>query len=145
MREEQVALHVRSYEAGKYTTILDHLCSHHQHYLSRSPAYYMKRAEQVSAELHRIIQALFDQGRPAEQNYRTCDGFFSLHRKTSPAIFSAACHQAIEDRCYAYSYLLRLVNHLQKAGLPAPSVDKPLPIHENIRGKDYYQQLSLNI
>lgn len=78
VREEQVALHVRSYEAGKYTTILDHLCSHHQHYLSRSPAYCMKRAEQVSAELHRIIQALFDQGRPAEQNYRTCDGFFSL-------------------------------------------------------------------
>jgi transposase len=145
MQGEQIAIHPRSYEAGKYSTILDHLCSHHQHYLSRSPSYYMNRAQKISPELHFMIQSLFDYGRPAEQNYRTCDGFFRLHRRTTADIFTAACRQAIEDKCYGYQYLMRLIEHFQKAGLTAHAEDIPLPTHQNIRGKDYYQQLSLNI
>lgn len=34
---EQIAVHVRDYKAGGYTTDREHLCSAHQHYFDRSP------------------------------------------------------------------------------------------------------------
>ena len=142
---EMIALHPRNYTAGGYTTTVDHLCSHHQHYLKRSPDYYMDRAAYVSQDLLTIIKALFDGGRPAEQNYRTCDGLLNLHRKTEPEIFDAACKNAIEDKCYSYKYLLNIIDQLQKTGLQEQVKETPLPKHENIRGKEYYNQLSLNL
>lgn len=52
---EMIALHPRNYTAGGYTTTLDHLCSHYQHYLNRRPAYYMERVANVSQNLLAII------------------------------------------------------------------------------------------
>lgn len=144
-RGEMAAIHPRDYTIGGYSSIPEHLCSHHQHYLKRSPSYYMERAEKISDPLLQIMQALFDGGRPAEQNYRTCDGLLSIHRKTTQEIFDAACSSALEFRCYSYKYILGLVQKLQKNGLPEKETFTPLPEHENIRGRDYYNQLSLNL
>ena len=91
------------------------------------------------------MQSLFDGGRPAEQNYRTCDGLLSIARKSTPEIFDEACKKAIEFRCYSYKYILSMVEKLQKHGLPEKEVFIPLPEHTNIRGRDYYNQLSLNL
>lgn len=145
IRGEMVAIHPRDYTIGGYSTILDHLCSHHQHYLKRSPSYYMERAEKISEPLLQVMQSLFDGGRPAEQNYRTCDGLLSIARKATPEIFDEACKKAIEFRCYSYKYILNMVEKLQKHGLPEKEVFIPLPEHTNIRGRDYYNQLSLNL
>ncbi len=145
VRGEMVAIHPRDYTPGGYSTIIEHLCSHHQHYLERSPSYYMQRAEKISGPLLKIIQCLFDGGRPPEQNYRTCDGLFSIYRKTTPEIFNNACLKAIEFRCYSYKYILKTVETLQKYGLPETETSIPLPTHENIRGRDYYTQLNLNL
>jgi len=104
-----VAIHPRDYTPGGYSTIPEHLCSTHQHYLKRSPAYYMQRAEQVSAPLLQLIQCLFDGGRPPEQNYRTCDGLLNIYRKTTPEIFNTACKMALDYKCYSYRYMLNMV------------------------------------
>ena len=142
---EMIAMHPRSYVVGGYSTIVEHLCSHHQHYLSRSPAYYMEKASRISQDLLSIMKSLFDGGRPAEQNYRSCDGFLSLCRKTAQPIFEAACKCAIDDKCYSYKYLLRTIDRMQKTGLPVQTPETPLPDHGNIRGKEYYRQLSINL
>ncbi len=139
-----IAVHPRDYTPGGYSTILDHLCSHHQHYLSRSPSYYMQRAEKISQPLYQLIQCLFDGGRPPEQNYRTCDGLFSIYRKTKPEIFNAACQSALEYKSYSYKYILRMVEKIQTHGLPESDLEVPLPDHGNIRGSKYYQQLTLH-
>jgi len=144
-RGEQVAIHPRSYVVGDYSTIIEHLCSHHQHYLKRSPYYYMGRAEKISEPLLQVMQSLFDGGRPAEQNYRTCDGLLSIYRKTTPEIFDVACQRALEFKCYSYKFILSIVDTLKKHGLPEPEASNPLPEHENIRGRDYYNQLNLNL
>jgi transposase len=145
IRGEMIAIHPRDYTPGGYSTIIEHLCSHHQHYLQRSPAYYMQRAEKISGPLLQLIQYLFDGGRPPEQNYRTCDGLLSIYRKTTPEIFNHACQMAIDYKCYSYKYILKMVEKIQKHGLQEIEKSVPLPIHENIRGRDYYNQLSLNL
>jgi hypothetical protein len=71
---EQIAVHVRSYRPSGYSTDKEHLCSHHRHYLDRSPAYYIEKARGRSEALCQLIGLLFGQGRHPEQVYRACDG-----------------------------------------------------------------------
>ena len=143
IRSIMVAIHQRSYIPGKYTFVKEHLCSHHQHYLDRSPSYYMQRAEKKSKEMFQVVRLLFEGGRHPEQNYRTCDGLLSLHRKTDPDIFNKACEEAIACKCYSYRFILNIIENLKKQ--PAQEIPpSPLPEHGNIRGKDYYKQLTIN-
>jgi transposase len=141
-RGEKIAVHPRNYTRGGYSTIKEHLCSHHQAYRDRSPAYYMNKAQAKSDVLYRIVRGLFEGGRPPEQNYLSCDGLFSLHSKTDPELFNKACQEAIECESYSYRFILKIIENL-KAQPQKEKKDTPLPEHKNIRGKDYYQQLNL--
>src|SRR5690349_14300350 len=98
---QQIAVHVRSYQMGGYTTSRQHLCSHHQHYLDRSPEYYLEKARDKSAALYQFIELLFKQRIHPEQVYRTCDGLLRLQRKAAAEPFEQACLMAIE--CQSYS------------------------------------------
>lgn len=144
IKGQLVAVHQRNKQPGQYTTVKEHLCSHHRHYLDRSPSYYRTKAKQISENLYRVVDALFNGGRPPEQNYRSCDGLFSLYRKTSPVLFDKACEIALECGCYSYKYLIKVVESLKKMPLqPHEENQNPLPDHKNIRGRDYYKQTNL--
>lgn len=136
---EQIAVHQRSLRPG-YTTVEDHLCSTHKAYKNRSPEYYINKAYNKSAILGYYIDELFRLGRYPEIVYRSCEGIFSLFRKSPIETFEKACQLAIDNRLYAYKYLKRIIENnmaYQQESQPA----KPLPEHENIRGKQYYQTL----
>lgn len=146
VRGELVAVHPRDKNAGRYSTIKEHLCSHHQHYLDRSPDYYKDRAKNISDTFYKVITTLFNGGRPPEQNYKSCDGLFSLYRKTNPETFERACDIALQSNSCSYRYILRVIENLKKQPvIQTKENNKPLPDHENIRGADYYKQTSLNI
>ncbi len=134
-----VAVHPRSYNPGGYSTQKDHLCSHHRHYLDRSPDYYIEKAKSKSEDFYNLIQKVFSQNRHPEQLYRTCDGYFNLQRNTDPQRFDSACKLALEYENYSYHFLFNVI----KNGQPENIVQKNLPVHENIRGRDYYEQLNL--
>ncbi len=141
---DQIAIHPRDYAPSAYTTIKEHLCSHHQHYLNRSPDYYLERASKISPELQQLIEQLFQNGRFPEQNYNTCDVFFSLYKKTDPEIFSRACNAALDCKSHSYRFLMNIIETMNKD----PEQEIPpaaLPLHENIRGESYYKQLILNL
>jgi len=141
---KQVAVHIRSYKKGGYTSDPDHLCSQHNHYRYRSPEYYIGQAQEKSAVVHQLITLIFNQNRYPEQLYRTCDGIFGLQRKTPETRFDNACQMAIDYQNYTYTFIKNILeNNMtdQQTELP----DKSLPKHDNLRGKDYYQkQLQLN-
>ena len=140
---QMVAVHPRNYQKGGYTTVSDHLCSTHQHYKKLSPEHYIYRAQKTSALLHQIIKLLFDGGRPAEQNYKTCDGLLNLYKKTEPDIFEKACKEALDCKSYSYRFITKVIENLRKTGETESIPDKPLPKHGNIRGKEYYEQLTI--
>lgn len=140
---QQIALHVRNYKPGGYTFVKEHLCSHHQHYLDRSPEYYIEKAKERSEPLYQLVQLMFEQKRYPEQLYRSCDGLLSLERKTDPATFAKACQLAIENQNYSYKFIENLLkNNMIIEQETKPS--KPLPEHLNKRGKKHYEQLILN-
>ena len=142
-RGEQIALHQRDYRSGIYSTVKEHLCSHHQHYLQRSPEFYTSQAQKKSEILSLLFERMFSDGRHPEQHYRSCDGLLSLCRKTDSETFENACSLAIELQNYSYGFVRNVIEN-KTAQQPQATVDKPLPAHENIRGREYYKQITIN-
>jgi len=135
---EPVAVHARDYRHGKYTTDKEHLCSTHRHYLDRSPEYYKDRARVIDNQLYQLVEKVFEQNKYPEQLYRTCDGLFSLQRKTEREIFHKAVAKSLEYKNYTYGFLLNIIQN--KMYEPDQvQLALPLPEHSNIRGKNYYQ------
>ncbi len=135
---KQAAIHKRSFKPGSYSTVKDHLCSAHQHYLDRSPEYYCKRAKLKSDEFYQLICSIFTQAKHPEQLYRTCDGFFSLQRKTEPEEFRKACLLALDYKNCSYNFLKNIIKNKMTSYQEKTQNSKPLPKHKNIRGKNYF-------
>jgi transposase len=141
---KQIAVHQRNYSPGRYSTQKEHLCSHHQHYLDRSPDYYLERAKRKSEPFHQLIREVFNQNRHPEQLYRTCDGYFNLQRSTEAEKFNRACAIALEYKNYAYHFLSNLIKN-NMTDYQQSETEKSLPKHDNIRGREYYEQSKLNL
>ncbi len=138
VNNQQVAVHVRDYRQGGYTTEKEHLCSTHQYYLSRSPAYYQNRAKRIDAIFYQYIINLFQQNRYPEQLYRSCDGIFSLQKHTDLETFTKACKKAIQYKNYSYRFLKNVINNRMTE--EEKESNKKLPEHDNIRGKSFFQK-----
>lgn len=138
----QIGAHARDIRPG-YTTVANHLCSHHQHYLKRSPEYYLKKAKSVSSTLHELIGKLFTQDRHPEQLYSSCDGLLGIYRKIGTEKADKACKIALEYQYYSYSFVRKVLDN-NMVDQQSTDPQKPLPGHDNVRGKEYYEK-QLNI
>jgi hypothetical protein len=103
----------------------------------------MHKSTAYSDNVQHFIKMLFKGGRPPEQNYRTCDGVFNLSKKTPFDIFEKALELAIEYNTYSYKFLIKVIENLVTTGVP-DNHELQIPKHQNIRGKEYYQQSTLN-
>lgn len=138
---KSIAIHNRTKNQGYYSTIKEHLCSHHNHFLDRSPQYYLDKATTVSPKFHQLFSLIFDQKRHPEQLYRTCDGLINLSKKIQPEKLDKACEIAITHENYSYKFITNIITN-NMYDLPPSPPDKPLPVHQNIRGKEHYKQLT---
>lgn len=139
---KQVAVHQRNFAPGRYSTNKEHLCSHHRHYLDRSPDYYLEKAKSKGEPFYKLIGEVFNQNRHPEQLYRTCDGFFSIQRKTEAGKFNRACDLALEYQNFSYHFLANIIKN-NTLDYQQTETQKKLPHHKNIRGKEYYKELNL--
>ncbi len=139
-----VAMHARCYSRGHYTTVKEHLCSAHQHYISRSPEYYLDMAAKKSGTLRQLFDLLFQQNRYPEQQYRTCDGLLRLQRNNDADKFEKACRVAIDNQCYSYRFVENILKN-NMAETEKNSSPESLPQHQNIRGKSYFEQTQMKI
>ncbi len=81
---------------------------------------------------------MFEQDRYPEQLYKSCDGFFSLLRKTEQQEFKQACRMALEYQNYSYGFLLNIIKNKMTQTQPK-QLEQPLPEHKNTRGASYYK------
>lgn len=137
---KQIAQHLLSNDHSKlYVFIEEHLCSSHRHYRDRSPEYYIKRGKYISAAFGNFIAAKFACDMPPETLYRSCDGLIRLAKNTEPAILDKACEMAMLHGNYSMKYLQNVIKNKTYTDGMNQVVQKPLPAHTNIRGKEYYQ------
>lgn len=139
---KQIALHTRIYNSMYYSTKKEHLCSHHQHYLDRSPEYYIRKATLLSAELSKLFECIFQRDRHPEQLYKTCDGLLSIYRKIEKEKADKACKIALMHKNYSYKFFSNVIENNMIDVEEQTAAHKSLPEHSNIRGSQYYNQLN---
>lgn len=83
-RGVRVASHVRSYEAGKATTLTEHRPKSHQKYMGRTPSRLIEEAQQTGPCTGQLVEAILQAKRHPEQGFRSCSGILRL-AKTYPA------------------------------------------------------------
>lgn len=142
-RNKQIAVHVRNLNPAGYSTQKDHLSSHHQHYLERSPKYYIARAKEKSAELHLLFQMIFEQNTHPEQLYRTCEGLLRLQKGVDSDKFGAAYELAMSVRNLSYRFVERILKNNMVGNQDEPKQEQSRPDHHNIRGMEYYSQTTI--
>ncbi|QCR21134.1 hypothetical protein [Pontibacter sp. SGAir0037] len=89
------------------------------------------------------MELLFEQKRYPEQLYRTCDGLLRLQGKAAPGDFDRACRLAIDCQSYSYRFVRNVLENDMAGHAEEAKQDTPLPVHGNIRGRDYYAQTSI--
>ena len=136
----RVAMHPRSYERGKASTLDEHRPKSHQRHLEWSPSRLMRWAQnEVGPQCAAAVRTIMDAKPHPEQGYRSCLGLMRLAKGYGNERLEAACRRAL--RVQACSY--RSINSMLKAGLdrealPEEETAPPAPPHPNIRGRDYY-------
>ncbi|WP_423126725.1 IS21 family transposase [Gaoshiqia sp. Z1-71] len=132
-KSELVATHRRTIGFG-YTLVREHMPSAHQHYMDRSPGYYMDLARKRSDGLLCLMKMMFAKEETPEVLYKRCEGLLSLQRKTDPFCFEEACRVAVANGIPSYQFVRRRIENRMTSD--KPSTIKKLPKHGNIRG-DY--------
>jgi transposase len=139
-RSQRVASHLRSQKRGRHTTVSAHMPKSHQKHMTWTPSRLIHWGESVGASTGALIEAILADRPHPEQGYRSCLGILRLAKRYGEDRLEAACARALRVKARSY----RHIESILKAGLDRVEVDagKPpqpsLPLHENVRGRDYY-------
>lgn len=139
-RGKRVALHTRSYQKGRYTTIDEHRPQSHQRHHQWSPSRVIGWARrQVGPMCGKVVQTILESKPHPEQGYRGCQGILRLAQSVGTSRMEAACQRALRYELCSYRSIKSILkNHLdqqpQEESLPTEKID-----HANIRGAQYYK------
>lgn len=138
---ERVAIHARDYQAGRYTSIADHLSSSHNFVSKWSPDFFQEWGRKYGVDIEHYIKGLIDQADYPETAYKQCMGIFSLLKDYSPHRLRKACVRAKQYPRFGYRIVKDILknNMDREPDLFTPPTETTIPEHNNIRGGNYYQ------
>ena len=146
-KNQRVASHARSYQKGKFSTLNEHLSKSHQTYLDWTPSRMIRWAAKHGPHTQQLITHILETKLHPHHGFRSCLGILRLAKSFSPERLEAACALALHIKGYSY----KSVESILKTGLdrknlsPEQTKQPSQPIlHPNLRGKDYYSNLSVD-
>ena len=139
---EIVAVHDRfSGKGHKYITIQDHLASQHKYLSEWNPQKFMEMATAIDEVVANYISKILSREMYPEQSYKSCSGVLNLAKRVGKQRLINACRRADGYGLYNYGIIDQILR--SKADNIAFEDDEPtnpsIPLHENIRGQDYYE------
>lgn len=138
-RGERVAVHRRSHERGRHTTIAAHLPVAHQKHLAWSPSRIIAWGATIGPSVKELVAAILDDRPHPEQGYRSCLGIIRLAKRYGNDRLDAACRRALHGRLRSYRSVESMLKHgLDREPLPEQVAPARPVVHENIRGPSYY-------
>jgi transposase len=142
-----LARHVRNYRRNRYTTNPEHLASKHRFLSEWTPEFFYSKAREIAPEVAQFVEKLMEAKAHPEQGYKACSGVLNLARRVGKERITIACRRALEYNAITY-YILEdiLRKGLDQLTPEELSQQQPTtPIHANLRGKQYYEQSSLQL
>ena len=136
----RIALHIRQPHGKAYTTVADHMPPHHQrmHQIKGwNREDLLQKAGCVGTATLKAAALMLENSVYIEQNYKACFGMLMLEKKYGYERLEAACSRALLGSRVNYTMIRNILERGLDKQLPQQQ-DIPLPVHENIRGKDHY-------
>jgi transposase len=139
-KSRRVAVHTRSYDRGRHTTLLEHRPPAHQKHLEWTPERLVSWAGAIGPDCAEVIRQIMA-GRPlVEYGYRPCLGVIRLGKRYGNDRLERACGRALKLNIVSYQ---RIENMLRSGRdrLPFAGDTPATPVvgHDNVRGSQYYQ------
>ena len=133
----RLAIHKRDRTPGGYTTIKEHMPSHHRFVSDWNPQRFIRWAQQIGGHVQLVVEYILAERQHPEQAYKVCLGILNLEKNYSRERLNKACQRAIVFQLYSYKAIKNILdNNLEDCQL---DYFAPLPEHHNIRGHAYYQ------
>lgn len=134
----RIAYHLRDRRPFKYTTLKEHLPTTHQFVSEWNPERFIEWAGRIHPDVKNYINRVLEHKSYPEQTYRSCVGILTFGKKAGNDRLIAACQRADGYGVYNYKVIEQIINN-KLDRLESPTVQQILPLHENIRGADYYK------
>jgi transposase len=136
---QRVACHALSHQRGAHTTTPEHMPASHRAHLEWTPQKFIDWGLRIGVSTAAVVTWQLEHRAHHEQGYRACLGLQRLARDYTPVRLEAACTRAVAIRSLTY----RSVASILKTGLDRqqnlPTMTPgSLPLHDNIRGSDYF-------
>jgi transposase len=137
---ERIAIHPRTKSAYNYTTEKDHMASTHRFVSDWTPERFLSWATGIHEDVHLYILKILDRKQHPEQAYKSCVGILSFARKVGNERLIKACQRALGYGIYNYKTIQTILERgMDKLDEPEKNKQMEMPLHENIRGEEYYQ------
>lgn len=137
---ECIASHQRIKGPHTYSTDQEHLASTHRFVAEWTPERFLKWAEGIHTDVRVYIVHILEKKQHPEQAYKSCVGILSLAKKVGTERLIKACRRAIDYELYNYKTIKQILEKgLDRQTEDDEALQLKMPLHENIRGEEYYQ------
>ena len=137
---ERIAIHDRFISAYQYTTEKDHLASTHRFVSDWTPERFISWAEGIHEDVKLYILKILDRKQHPEQGYKSCVGILSFAKKVGNDRLTKACQRALGYGIYNYKTIQSILEKgMEQYDQKEEHEQLSMPLHENIRGEEYYQ------
>lgn len=137
-RGTRLASHRRSFQKYGYSTLSEHMPKAHQKHAEWTPARMVQWAKESGDSTATLVEKILASRKHPEQGYRAVLGLFRLGNTYGKQRLEKAAERAIRYKSFSFFS----VKNILKRGLDRSeleSVQAVLPLHENIRGSQYYE------
>jgi len=139
---QRIAYHLRDRKRFGYTSITEHLPSHHRYILGQSPEKFIKWASRIGVETQAMVKGILESRPHPEQAFKSCRGVLALAKKVGNDRVNQACKRAMSFHSYSYMTVKNIldkgIENLEEEQVSTPD-SSHIPDHPNIRGNQYYQ------
>jgi len=133
-----IAEHKRLRSPHNYTTEAEHMPPQHRYVTEWSPTFFLEKAKAIDASVEYYISQVLAKKQHPEQAYKSCQGILSFAKRVGHTRLIKACKRAHEIGYYNYKIIEDILKRHLDQYEEDPVVEE-MPLHENIRGGDYYQ------
>jgi len=138
-RNVRIAFHLRIRTPYTYTTVPEHMPPHHRFRNDWSAEKFISWAEDIGPDVRTVIEIVLSLRQHPEQSYKTCLGILNLAKRQGNERLNRACVRAMYLESYSCKTIGNILdNNMDREDVTPGLFDSPLPLHENIRGSEYY-------
>lgn len=139
LKGRRVAAHPRSDKPFAHTTNPAHMPPEHAKHLEWSPQRLIAWAAKTGPSTAKLFEAIMLHREHPEQAYRSCLGILRLGQGYDQARMEAASARALKFKLFSFRAMRSiLAARLDQNAEPEPISQPVLPLHDNVRGGQYY-------